>query len=245
MSKLAVAAVIVIVLVVGVATAYYFLMPKDGENEKETTPDAKITVNGKEYAWKDIDDLETKTINGTQGVSLSGIINNSGLSGQADRQYKVVASDGFYKNVTWGNMMEGVLAKVVDGKNTTFKTSFSTLPKRYNVKNVIDIQVITTDIINVTGRMYTWEQPFDNMFDVVTINGTNGTRLSDIVNHTGLANPAGYNYTLFANDGYNKTVNWSSMTTGILVQDGHKSLFEFLAKGYQVKGLVDIKAVPV
>jgi len=244
MSKLAVAAVIVIVLVVGVATAYYFMLPKDEEKE-ETAPDAKITVNGKEYTWKNLDDLEMKTVNGTAGVSLSGVINHSGLAGQADHQYKIVASDGFYKNVTWGNMMEGVLAKVVDGQNTTFKTSFSTLPKRYNVKNVIDIQVITTDILNVTGRQYTWEQPFDNMFDTVTINGTGGTRLSDIVNHTGLANPGNYNYTLRAGDDYNKTVNWSSMMSGILVLDGHKTLFESLPKGYQVKNLADIKAVPI
>jgi len=244
MNKAALAAGVVVVLVVVVAAAF-FLMPVKKDEEKKEAAQTQITVNGKAYTWKDLGTLEMKTINGTQGASLSAAINLSALASPQDHQYKILASDGFYKNVTWGNMMEGILVKAVDGKNTTYKTAFSTLPKRYNVKNVIDIQVITTDTLVVAGRQYTWEQPFDNMFDTVSINGTNGTRLSDIVNHTGLANPATYNYTLTASDGYNKTVDWSSMMDGILVLDGHKTLFELLPKGYQVKNLVEIKAVPV
>ena len=241
---MALAAGVVVVLVIVVAAAY-FLMPANNGNNGNEPAQTKVTVNGKSYAWNDMDDLEMKTVNGTTGVSLSGLINNSGLAGQPDHQYKILASDGFYKNVTWGNMMEGVLVKVVDGKNTTYKTSFSTLPKRYNVKDVVDIQVITTDILNVTGRQYTWEQPFDNMFEAVNISGFDGIRLSDLINHTGLANQANYNYTLTASDGYNKTVTWSNMISGVLVVDGHKTAFEGLAKGYQVKNLVDIKAVPL
>jgi hypothetical protein len=244
MNKTALAAVVVIVLVLGIGAVYYLTLPKD-EGNNGTTPETKFTANGKEYSWKDISGLEMKTVNGTEGVSLSAIINHSGLASPAEHQYRVLAADGFAKNVTWGNMMEGVLAKVVDGKNTTYKTAFSTLPKRYNVKEVVDIQVITTDTLTVAGRQYTWEQPFDSMFDIVGINGTDGIRLSDLVNHTGLATPASCNYTLRASDDYNKTVDWSSMQSGILVQDGHKTLFEFLAKAYQVKDLVTIEAVPV
>jgi hypothetical protein len=244
MSKMALAAGIVVVLVVVVAAAYFFMPTKKEKNNKET-PQANVTVNGKAYTWKDMENLEMKTVNGTAGVSLSAVINVSGLAGPLEHQYKILASDGFYKNVTWGNMMEGVLVKAVDGSNTTFKTAFSTLPKRYNVKNVLDIQVITTDILNVTGRQYTWEQPFDNMFEAVNISGFDGIRLSDLINHTGLANQANYNYTLTASDGYNKTVNWTSMLTGALVLDGHKTAFETLPKGYQVKNLADIVAVPV
>ena len=244
MNRMALTAGVVVVLVVVLAAAYLLMPAKEEENNGQN-PQAQVTVNSKTYTWSDLDDLEMKTVNGTQGVSLSGIINHSGLSGQQDHQYKILASDGFYKNVTWGNMMEGVLVKTVDGKNTTFKTTFSTLPKRYNVKEVVDIQVIATDTLVVAGRQYTWEQPFDSMFEAVNINGTDGVRLSDIVNHTGLATPANCNYTLTASDGYNKTVDWSSMMTGILVLDGHKTVFEFLAKGYQVKDLAEIKAVPM
>ena len=244
MNKTALAAVVVIVLVLGIGVVYYLTLPEDGGNNGPA-PETKFTANGKEYGWNDLSALEMKTVNGTQGVSLSAIINQSGLASPADHQYKVVASDGYYKNVTWGNLMEGVLAKVVDGKNTTYKTAFSTLPKRYNVREVRDIQVITTDTLTVAGRQYTWEQPFDSMFDTVSINGTAGIRLSDLVNHTGLATPASHNYTLRASDDYNKTVDWSDMESGILVQDGHQTLFEFLAKAYQVKDLVTIEAVPV
>ena len=244
MNKLYIGAALVVVLVI--VGAVVALQPWAGDDdEEEETPDVMLKVNGQDYEWKVLKDLDTKTVSDSTGVSLSAIINHTGLGDPDTHQYQLLASDGYYKNVTWGNMEEGILVKVVEGKDTTFTSSFSTLPNRYKVREITEIKVVDTATLVVNGREYTWEQPFDKMFDDVTIGEDTGIRLSDLLNHTGLSDPTGWNYTLKASDGYSKTVNWTSMLTGILVSQDSKTVFESLPKSYQVKDLVEIEVVPL
>jgi hypothetical protein len=236
------AGLVVVLVIVG---ALVVLHPWSDDDEEEETPDVMLKVNGEEYAWKDLEDLGTKTVSDSTGVSLSAIIDHTGLSDPGSHQYQLLASDGYYKNVTWDNMEEGIIVEVVEGKDTSLKSVFSSLPKRYSVREMVEIKVVETATLKVGNREYTWEQPFDTMFDAVTIGEYEGIRLSDLVNHTGLADPADHNYTLLASDGYSKTVNWTSMMTGVLVSEDHKTAFEALPSAYNVKDLIEIEVVPI
>ncbi|MGQ9582491.1 MAG: hypothetical protein ACUVV6_03140 [Thermoplasmatota archaeon] len=236
-------AAVVAVVIAAVALALV-LLPRAGREGGGETGGPKLTVNGKAWEWAGLEKLERRTVSGTEGVSLSAIVNASGVGDPAAHQYRLLASDGYSKNVTWDDMVEGAVARVVEGGNATLKSMFPSLPKRYSVRGLVEIQLIETATLRVCGRTYTWEQPFDTMLEPASIGGLEGVRLSDLVNHTGLANPASLNYTLRAGDGHNKTVNWSSMCSGLLLVEDHGTFFESLPKAYQVKDLVEIEASP-
>ena len=235
----------VLVLVIALVAALVMMLYLRGGEEGGKPPGPGLVVNGREYPWTELEGLEKRTVSGSEGVSLSAIINHSGLKNPREHQYRLVASDGYSKNVTWSDMLEGALVRTLDGKNVTLKSAFPSLPKRYSVRQLVEIQVIQTDTLAVCGREYTWEQPFDTMFESVTVGGLEGIRLSDLVNHTGLSGQADHRYTLIAGDGYNKTVNWTDMLAGALVFEGHKTVFESLPKAYHIKDLVEIIAVPL
>ena len=70
-----------------------------------------------------------------------------------------------------------------------------------------------------------------------------GYSLSDMVNYTGLASPQNHTYKIIASDGFNKTVNWTSMMRGVVIKADTKTVFPGLAKGYMVKNVVKIEVL--
>ncbi|MEM4729514.1 MAG: hypothetical protein QXH42_07135 [Thermoplasmata archaeon] len=234
-------AVAVVVVALALALA---LLPSKKEGGSGGHSEPALMVNGREMRWESLEKLEKRVVSGTEGVALSAIINSSGVATPRNHQYRLIASDGYAKNVTWDDMMEGIVVRVGEVGNNTLKTVFPSLPKRYSVRGLVEIQVIKTDTLQVCGREYTWEQPFDNMFESVSIHGFNGVRLSDIVNHSGLTKQAQHTYTLIAGDGYNITVGWGDMLSGALVLDGHRTVFGTLPAEYYVTGLIEIQAIP-
>ncbi len=241
--RFALIALVAVVVVAAGALAAVLLHGRGGGGGGGSEGPA-LLVAGRDWSWSALESIERRTVSGNEGFSLSALVNASGVSEPSAHQYRLLASDGYSKNVTWDDMLEGVVARVVDGGVSTLKSIFPSLPKRYSVRGLVEIQPIETDTLRVCGRTYTWEQPFDTMLELVNISGVEGVRLSDLVNHTGVAGPEALNYTLRARDGYNKTVSWSSMCSGLLVLDGHRSHFESLPKAYHVRDLKEIEASP-
>ncbi|MBN1390526.1 MAG: hypothetical protein JXA22_07790 [Candidatus Thermoplasmatota archaeon] len=210
--------------------------------------DVIITFNGKEYLVDDIfDDFTSVKVTASndveyEGVPLDELLEDAGVSDLSAKTYKITASDDFTKEVTYLDIEEGILVE------EEVMTAFPDLPGRYRVKNVVSIEPIDGDTLTVNGRLYTWMQPFD-IFDeaVITVNETTaytGVKLSDLINGTSLADPQNHNYTVIADDGFQKEVTWDDMMRGILVDDEDQwTFFPHLEKKYNVKNVVEISVV--
>jgi hypothetical protein len=68
-----------------------------------------------------------------------------------------------------------------------------------------------------------------------------GVALDELVISAGIAAPEAKEYTLIGADGYQKTVTWENMQNGILTPE-LMSVFSDLAKAFQVKDIIEIKA---
>ena len=96
-----------------------------------------------------------------------------------------------------------------------------------------------TETVVVNGKEYRWEEVFGD-FDLTTMEGKEGVRLSDLVNDTGLAEPESHEYKIIAADGYAKTVKWGDMENGIVMKN-KEVFFPDLVKQYYVKDIVEIE----
>ncbi len=239
------AAALTVVVVLSALSAAACFGSDNGNNEGNALT---IYINGTEYKVDELFSSHSEiTINASgkayTGVSLSLLINESGLANPGSYQYSITATDGYHKNVTWGDMQKGVLVK----ENTM--TAFSNLPKRYMIKNVGWINATHSTTITVNGRFFTYDEPFDIFKDSLKTvqdnesNNYTGVGLSDLINLTGLSNPEGHNYTFTAQDGYNKTVTWGDMEKGVLVKDKRQAIFPGKDKKLWVKDIVEIKVV--
>ena len=218
-----------------------------GSESNDSEKEDSIFINGKEYTVDNIFSTHTKlTITDTlgntyQGVSLSLLINATGMEYPQDYQYSITASDGYHKNVTWEDMMKGVLVR------EKTMTAFSELPARYKIRDVRWINATHSLTITVNGHLYTYEEPFDILKDdlktvVDSENNTyEGVGLSDLINLTSLLDPEEYNYSLITMDGYNKTVEWDDMENGVLVKEMRQAVFPEKDKKFWVKDIVEIQ----
>lgn len=207
----------------------------NGEDEEDEG--VTITVDGKEFKWSEISSLDTKTVDGNTGISLSAIVLNAGVASPDTHTYDLVGSDDYTKTVTWDFMLEGVLVE----KDTL--PVFPDLPNRYKVKNLVEIKVSDVKTITIDDFALTQDMPFDSWFDLVTINGTEGVQLSELINFTGLADPESHEYTITAYDDYSNTVTWDNMLTGVYVQEDHKTYFDGLSGKYKIKDVRSIEVV--
>ena len=122
-----------VILVTSCATFAYTLIPQG-----DTT---KVIVNGTEHTRNDV-----FTYFGTvsfeandesyEGVRLSDIIIESGLPNAASHDFRISASDGYQKDVSWDDMVNGYLVE------DEFKTVFPELTRSFWVRDVISIEVI-------------------------------------------------------------------------------------------------------
>jgi len=104
-----------------------------------------------------------------------------------------------------------------------------------------------SDRVVVNGVEFRWDTLNDE-FDTIVVQDHVGVPLAQIIEESGVEDPASHEYRLIAGDGYLKTVSWSDMETGILSADGdedhdHMVVFGSKAKAYWVYNLVEIEVV--
>ncbi len=215
--------------------------------EEDEEEGVAITVAGEEVSLDEVfDDYQMKTVSSGgstyEGVSLSDVINETALTDPSDLQYKITASDGWNQDVTWADMMTGVLVE------EETMTAFPNLPGKYRIRDVVKIEAVDADTIEVNGHLFTWKQPFHIIDETVTMqdaenNTIEGIYLSDVVNITGLTDQGTHGYDLQAGDGYNQTVTWEDMTKGLLVEEEKKCFFPHLSKKYHVSDIIKIEVI--
>jgi hypothetical protein len=236
----------VIFLVAAVAVGVYIAVSGDSGENENGEEERMIEVDGEDLDLNAVfQEFEKKTIvagNGEtyDGVSLSYIINRSGSPDPDQHQYRISASDDYFRNVTWDDMLGGVLVE----ENTM--TAFPLLPGKYRIKDVVSIEPVDTDVLDVNGREFTWEQPFftlpSNTLMDNESNSYEGVLLSDLVNLTGIGD-GGNQYEITASDGYSKVVEWNDMTGGVLTMDERRAIFPHLEKSYWVRDIAAIEVV--
>lgn len=102
---------------------------------------------------------------------------------------------------------------------------------------------IDKDTITINGEEYTIDQIFymGETKTIQTIEGEKiGVALDDLIIKAGVGCPSCHEYTIKAKDGYQKTVNWEIMKTGILT-DIKKVFFPNTAKAFWVGDIVEIE----
>lgn len=110
------------------------------EIKKITTP--TINVNGWVYTWDQPFDkfdeviVEDNESNTYEGVMLSDLVNDTGLENPGDHNYTIIAGDEYSKEVTWDDMMNGIL--VFEDRKSVFPEKES----KYRIKNIVEIEVV-------------------------------------------------------------------------------------------------------
>jgi hypothetical protein len=105
-----------------------------------------ITINDKFYTWMQPFDIFTADIQMTddenntyEGILLSDLINGTSVDDPQDFNYTITASgDGYSVEVTWDDMLMGILVNDED-----HKTFFPHLEKKFRVKDVVEIKVVS------------------------------------------------------------------------------------------------------
>ncbi len=99
----------------------------------------------------------------------------------------------------------------------------------------------TTETLTINGQDYTIDQLF-SLVKPRSLNGSEftGISLDGILLKTGVPNPEQHQYTLRGSDGYEKTVTWDNMKSGLLTKN-RESIFSDLPKAFRVKDIVTIE----
>jgi hypothetical protein len=100
-----------------------------------------ITINGDLYTWMQPFDIFTATVmsNDTltlEGVLISDLLNGTEITNPQDHNFTIMASDGYQKEVTWNDLLSGILVP------DDMKTFFPDLDKKYHIKYVVKIEVV-------------------------------------------------------------------------------------------------------
>lgn len=109
----------------------------------------------------------------------------------------------------------------------------------------IYVTQIEKDTITINGTEYTIEQLF-LIVDTKTIQTDEGEKtglsLDALIQKIGISCPSCYEYTIKAKDGYEKTVNWDIMSTGVLT-DSYSVYFPDAPKAFWVRDIIEIEVV--
>ena len=115
------------------SSIYVYAINSDYESNEDF-----IVINNEEYLleylFSNIVIRNLDSINAS-GIALDNIITSININCPSCNSYKIIGKDGYSQTVTWENMQNGVLT---NGK----KVVFSDLPKAFNVKDVVEIEVI-------------------------------------------------------------------------------------------------------
>ncbi|MBA3045408.1 MAG: hypothetical protein KKH41_02315 [Candidatus Thermoplasmatota archaeon] len=245
--------IIAVVAAVLLVAALGLSMNDDGAKDPEYVLSANI--NGSDYTYAEMmDEFGTKTVDGKEGVSLSAMVNDTALANPETWTYVIKADDGYAMAVNWTVMQNGIVTLVEEtdedtGNETAYlMTVFPDMPSGYKVKNFATVIKAQLTPVVLNGLEYYLDyMPKRVEEKTVAYNDTysaTGWSLSDMVNYTGLANPASHNYTIYGDDGYNKTVTWDAMMDGVLIDDTVKTVFSedsgFGKTKYMIKYVVTI-----
>jgi hypothetical protein len=102
-------------------------------SEKESD---MFTLNGKEYGWNELGEMDTIEVQGFEGVPLVFLIEDAGVDDPSSHDYRLIGADGYFKTVTWRDVETGILT--LDEKKVVFETK----AKAYWVRDVVEIEVI-------------------------------------------------------------------------------------------------------
>ena len=231
----------VIALVAVVVMAMVFLLPGGG------TEAATMTFNGMDYTWDELEaEFGTENVDGNTGVPLGDIIEASNFGDlpsddQNKTLFRIMADDGWQKNVSWLDLKSGILIE------EDLMTYFPDLPGAYKVKNLATIEDVPLGplaIINLNSNWagsaeLTWDEIFDEL-DETTIQGETGIALVDVLEYAGFTDLENATFTIEGVDGNAQSVNWTSIQTGILIEDKYMSSFPDLTGAYKVKNIIRI-----
>jgi len=105
------------------------------------------------------------------------------------------------------------------------------------------INQVNKETITINGEEYAIDQLL-NMAETKTIETVegeiSGASLEDLVSKVGISCPSCYKYTIIGSDGYQQTVDWGIMKTGVLT-DIKKVYFPDTAKKFWVKDIIEIE----
>ena len=99
------------------------------------------------------------------------------------------------------------------------------------------------DTITINGQEYSVEQIFyiGVQKTIQTVDGEKkGISLEDLIPKVGVGCPSCHEYTIKGKDGYQKTVNWDIMKTGVLA-DNKRVFFPDTPKAFWVSDIVEIE----
>ena len=105
------------------------------------------------------------------------------------------------------------------------------------------ISQVDKETIEINGEEYTIDQLFfiGEKKTVITVEGEiTGVSLEDLISKVGIACPSCYTYTIIGKDGYQQTVDWDIMKTGVLTNI-KKVYFPETAKKFWVSDIVEIE----
>lgn len=106
-------------------------------NTNLTTNQDVITINDEEfsleYLFSNTPQRNFDSMN-VSGIALDNIITFININCPSCHSYKIIGKDGYSQTVTWENMQNGLLTYEK-------KVIFSDLPKAFNVKDVVEIEV--------------------------------------------------------------------------------------------------------
>ena len=95
--------------------------------------------------------------------------------------------------------------------------------------------------ISINNQEYSYEQIQKNT-QPRTIDTYTGIALDDLIQKAGIEQPDTHDYLIIGSDGYQKTVQWNHLTSGLLTPEG-EVIFSDLPKAFRVKNVNQIKVI--
>lgn len=237
---------LIITILIVVAIVIIAAMIRLPEEESDT-----MNFNGVDYTYDGmVAEFGTEDVDGKTGVPLGDIMLTTDFAdldanAQNDTLFSITADDGWQKNVSWSDVQTGIL---VEEDHMTY---FPDLPGAYKIKNLVSIDdidigpiaIITADAPWSSAAEVTWTGLFAEI-DEVTFTDHNqnmtGIELVDVFNYTGFRDLENATFTFEGVDGYAKSVNYTEVQAGYLVEDGMKTYFVNLTGQYQIKNMFRI-----
>ena len=126
-------------------------------------------------------------------------------------------------------------------KNTQYLPILAIIVLMVGISSSIYVNSQKNDSTSITinNEEYTVSQ-ISQMVEEKSIEADTGFPFDQLIIEIGIANPETHEYTIVGSDGYQKTVTWENMQSGILTK-GRESVFPDLPKAYRIKEIVEIK----
>ena len=127
---------ICVLLMGSFSSIYVFAVDTDYATNQDV-----VIINDEEFS---LENLFSNTLSrnfdsmNVSGIALDNIITSININCPSCHSYKIIGKDGYSQTVTWENMQNGLLTNEK-------KVVFSDLPKAFNVKDVVEIEVLLNE----------------------------------------------------------------------------------------------------